>query len=414
MHIGFDISVMRIAQAGVLEYNRAILAALLRAGSKHSWTLLDLLPLNPGRPMQADPQLFTVPHARVVRVAGLQRGYVSMLAGARTGPTHTLAEHIDRALDRPWNLAAVGAVGLQLRAALGRADVFHCSEQFQFIPPRGAAVLTIHDLTSLSHPEWHENENTTLHNTKERFATRATRLIAVSHATRRDIERYLNIPSERISVVYEAAGPQFHTHAPNETQVVLNGYGLKRDGYILTVGTLEPRKNHIRLIEAYAQLRATMAAQGEAAPPLAIVGGHGWKYEAILAAPERAGVAAHVRWLGKVPAADLPLLMSGAAVFIYPSLYEGFGLPVLEALACGAPVIAANTSSLPEVLGEAGMYCEPLQPESMAQTLAQVLTDTALRQRLRQAGPARATHFSWERAARETLEVYAQAAALRK
>ena len=128
-----------------------------------------------------------------------------------------------------------------------------------------------------------------------------------------------------------------------------------------------------------------------------------------MAAPERAGVAQHVQWLGKVPAADLPLVMGGAAVFVYPSFYEGFGLPVLEALACGTPTVATNTSSLPEVLGDAGIYCEPLQIESIAQALAQLLTDNTLRQRLRQAGPARAAHFSWERAARETLEVYAQA-----
>lgn len=410
MRFGFDISVLRIAQAGVLEYTRAILAELLRTGAQHDWTLLDVLPLNPGRPMQAAPQLFNAPNARVVRVSALQRGYVSMLPGARTGPLHTLAERVDRALDRPWELAAVGAVGLQLRAALGRTDVFHCSEQFQYVPPRGAAVLTIHDLTSLSHPEWHVTDTTTMHGGKERFAaTRAAHLIADSYATKRDVEHYLQVPSERITVVYPAAGSQFRTYPPDLFQAALDRYGLQRDGYILTVGTLEPRKNHVGLINAYARLRSMLAAEGVDAPPLAIAGANGWKFEDILAAPERAGVAQHVQWLGKVPAADLPLVMGGAAVFVYPSFYEGFGLPVLEALACGTPTVATNTSSLPEVLGDAGIYCEPLQIESIAQALAQLLTDNTLRQRLRQAGPARAAQFSWERAARETLEVYAQA-----
>ena len=271
MRFGFDISVLRIAQAGVLEYTRAILAELLRTGVQHDWTLLDVLPLNPGRPMQAAPQLFNAPNARVVRVSALQRGYVSMLPGARTGPLHTLAERVDRALDRPWELAAVGAVGLQLRAALGRTDVFHCSEQFQYVPPRGAAVLTIHDLTSLSHPEWHVTDTTTMHGGKERFAaTRAAHLIADSYATKRDVEHYLQVPSERITVVYPAAGSQFHTYPPDLVQAALDRYGLQRDGYILTVGTLEPRKNHVGLINAYARLRSMLVAEGVDAPPLAI------------------------------------------------------------------------------------------------------------------------------------------------
>ncbi len=411
MHIGFDISVLRIAQAGVLEYTRAILAELLRASAQHRWTLLDMLPLNPGRPMQADPGLFDAPHARVVRVAELQRGYLSMLPFARAGRAHALAERADHALDAPWSLAATGAVGLQLRAALGRADVFHCSDQFQYRPPRGAAVLTIHDLTTLSHPEWHVSDNTALHSAKDQFAaTRATHLIAVSHATRRDIERYLHVPAERISVVYEAAGPQFAPRAPAEVQPAIERYGLHPNGYILTLGTIEPRKNHVRLIEAYARLRATLAAQGLEAPPLAIAGGHGWKFEQILAAPEHAGVAGYVLWLGRVPAAELPLLVAGAAAFVYPSLYEGFGLPVLEALASGVPTVAANTSSLPEVLGDAGLYCDPLDSASIAEALAQILADEATAARLRQAGPARAAQFSWARAARETLQVYQHAA----
>ncbi|KPV54512.1 glycosyl transferase family 1 [Kouleothrix aurantiaca] len=415
MRIGFDISVLRIAQAGVLEYTRALLAELLHTGAQHEWTLLDLLPLNPGRPMQADSQLFNAPNTRVVRVPALQRGYLSMLPGARTGVAHSLAEHVDHALDRLWALAASGAVGLQLRAALGRANVFHCSDQFQYVPPRGAAVLTIHDLTTLSHPEFHVSDNTSLHSAKDRFAaTRATHLIADSHSTKRDIERHLQVPSERITVVHAAAGSQFRPYTPTEIQATLHGYGLQHDGYILMVGTLEPRKNHTALINAYARLRATLAAEGIDAPPLAIAGAHGWKYEDILAAPGRAGVEQHVRWLGKVPAEHLPVLMAGAQVFAYPSLYEGFGLPVLEALACGAPVVAANNSSLPEVLGDAGLYCDALDTESIAQALGTLLRDGALRAQLRQAGPARAAQFSWERTARETLAVYALAAAAHK
>lgn len=407
LHIGIDISVLRIAQAGVLVYTRSLIEHMIAQGSQHRWTLLDVLPLNPGRPMQADLHAFDAPDVRVVRCLGVDRRYVSMHPAARRGPLHAAASRVDHLLDRPWALAATAAVGTQLWLALRDVDLFHSSDQFLYAPARGAALLTIHDLTTLVHPELHVRANTALHTAKERFAIeRADHLIAVSQATRRDIMRHLGIPGERISVVYEAAGARFRPAPPDQVQAALDRYGLCAGRYILTIGTLEPRKNHARLIAAYAALRGRLAPDHADLPPLVLAGGFGWLYEDILAAPERAGVAQHVRVLGKVPDDDLPLLLAGAAVFVYPSLYEGFGLPVLEALACGVPVVASNSTSIPEVLGDAGVYCDPLDVASIAQGLAEVLLDPALAERLRHAGPARAAGFSWERAARETLAVY--------
>jgi alpha-1,3-rhamnosyl/mannosyltransferase len=413
MHIGVDISILRIAQAGVLTYHRSLLNHLVRVGRDCDFTLIDVLPLNPGRSM-ARLAALDAPNVRVVRCPGVRRGYLSALPAFREGPGHTLATKIDYALDPLWARLSVVEMGLELRGATRFVEVFHAADQLPYAPPGAATVLTFHDLTTRRFPDMHVAENAALHAVKERFARdRADRIIAVSEATRRDIVSDLSIPSERISVVYEAADARFRPHTPDETRPILARYNLTHGGYVLSVGTLEPRKNYIRLIEAYAALHERYAADGRSLPPLIIAGGYGWKYEAILAAPERVGVAGIVRFPGRVPDDDLPALVAGARVFVYPSLYEGFGLPPLEALASGTPVIVANTSSLPEVVGDAGLYCDPYSVNDIARQIAGLLDDTRLALRLRHAGIERAKQFSWERAARETLAVYAQARAER-
>lgn len=408
MHIGVDISLLRIAQSGVLTYHRSLLEALVREGCDDHFTLLDVLPLNPGRGMPPLAAL-DAPNARVVRCTGIRRGYLSSHPALRYGPAHAIAETIDRALDGVWARLAIAEMGLELRAALGDVDVFHASDQLPHAPPHAAVVVTIHDLTTRRFPEFHVHENAALHAAKERFAiARADRIIAVSNATRDDIVNELGIPTERISVIYEAAGADFRPRDSAETAATLARYDLAHGAYLLSVGTVEPRKNYERLIEAYAMLVAAQPAPGDM-PPLVIAGGAGWLYESILAAPERLGVAPYVRFLGRVPDGDLPALIAGSRAFVYPSLYEGFGLPPLEALASGVPVLVARTSSLPEVVGAAGLYCDPYAPEDIARQIMLILNDNALTQRLRQAGPARAGEFSWQRAAQETLAAYAQA-----
>jgi glycosyltransferase involved in cell wall biosynthesis len=407
MHIGVDISLLRIAQAGVLTYHRSLLNHLVRAGRDCRFTLIDVLPLNPGRSM---PPLAALgaPNVRVIRCPGIRRSYLSALPAFRDGIAHTVTAQIDHALDPIWARLARAEMGLELRGASRFVEVFHASDQLPFVPPGAAVVLTIHDLTTRRFPEMHVAENAALHATKERFARdRADRIIAVSEATRRDIVSELGIPPERISVVYEAADARFRPHTPEETQTTLERYSLTHNRYILSVGTLEPRKNYVRLIEAYAMLRARYAP-AEHLPPLIIVGGNGWKYDAILAAPEQTGVAGFVRFLGRVPDDDLPALIAGSRVFVYPSLYEGFGLPPLEALACGVSVVVSRAASLPEVVGDAGLYCDPHDPHDIARQIAALLEDNDLTLRLRHAGVTRARQFSWERAARETLAVYAQ------
>jgi glycosyltransferase involved in cell wall biosynthesis len=427
MNFALDISVLRIAQAGVQVYTRNLVEHLVTEGQAHSWTLLDVLPLNPGKPMLVTLRALDAPNVRVVRVAGLRRRYLSMHPAARDGAPHAFAERVDQALDHPWALAASAVVGLQLRAALRDVALFHSSDQFFYAPSGAAALLTIHDLTTRLHPELHVQGTTAMHSAKERFAAeRASHLIADSEATRRDTIEQLGVAPERVSVVQLAVDERFRPYPPDEIQATLERYGLEAGGYIFSVGTLEPRKNYVRLIEAYAQLeaggwrleagtasRSSSLKPQASSPYLVIAGGNGWKYDETLAAPKRFGVAGKVRFLGKVPDTDLPLLLGGAALFVYPSIYEGFGLPVLEALACGAPVVASHASSLPEVLGDAGLYCDPYDAASIAASIAGVLASPDLARRLRQAGPARAAQFSWRRTARETLDVYERVAALR-
>lgn len=404
MHIGIDISVIRIAQAGVLTYHRQLVDHLIAEAPAHFFTLLDVLPLNEGRPQQAQLLALDAPHVRVARISGLRRGYLSVAPGLRAGPLHRLAARLDNALNPAWDLAARAIVALQLRAALRGVAVFHSSDQFFYRPPGAAAVLTIHDLSTLDHPELHIAGNTAMHDAKNHFAVEhADQLIAVSQATRDALVRHLGVPAERVSVVYEAAGDEFQPLTPDQAAPTLARYLLQYGSYMLSLGTLEPRKNYPRLIAAHAQLRVAHPD----IPPLVIAGGRGWLYQEIESAVELH--APHVRLLGRVPDADLPALLSGATLFIYPSLYEGFGLPALEALACGTPVVVSNTTALPEVVGEAGVYCAPEDSRSIAAAMLQVLQNDALSARLRLEGPVRAARFSWRRMARETLDVYGHA-----
>ncbi len=211
----------------------------------------------------------------------------------------------------------------------------------------------------------------------------------------------LAVPKDKITVVHLAADPMFRPLSPDYARSVAARYDL-RPGFLLCVGTLEPRKNVPGLLQAY---RMLLDAQVTSAP-LVIVGGKGWLYHEIFERITVLRLTEHVRFLHNVPDEDLPGLYNAAALLTTPSFYEGFGLPALEAMACGTPVVVSNRSSLPEVVGEAGLLTDPDDPTAIADELARVLTDASLRERLRAKGLAQAARFSWERAARETLVVY--------
>ena len=213
--------------------------------------------------------------------------------------------------------------------------------------------------------------------------------------------RFKSLPAERVIAIPLAASAAFRRVSSEQAQQACARYAIIPGKFILYVGVLEPRKNVPLLMEAYAQIAAEYPDV-----PLIIAGKKGWMYEEIFQQVTQLGIAERTRFLGYVPEDDLIGLYNAARVFVYPSRYEGFGLPVLEAMQCGVPVITCDVSSMPEVAGDAALLVNPDDAPGLAQSMRRVLDDDALARDLSQRGQARATQFSWQRCARETLEVY--------
>jgi glycosyltransferase involved in cell wall biosynthesis len=295
-----------------------------------------------------------------------------------------------------------------------RLDVLHSPD---YIPPfirRCRSVITVHDLAFLRWPELLTPPSRAYFNAQiARAVDSADVVVAVSQATKQDLMDLLDVPGEKVRVIYEAAGFDV---APREAEAVeppgssireaesagqapssiarwLDAQGLPRD-YVLCVGTFEPRKNLPRLIDAFGEVRG----RGYGGK-LLLAGSPGWLAEPVLAALER-----HSQYVLTRPLD--PRLYLGARAFAFPSLYEGFGLPVLEAMACGVPVLTSNVSSLPEIAGDAALLVDPLDASAIADGLWRLLSDSELAAALRQKGRERAAEFSWRRAALETLDVY--------
>jgi glycosyltransferase involved in cell wall biosynthesis len=291
-------------------------------------------------------------------------------------------------------------------AAELRLDIVHFPDQFAclFLPPRVKRVLTVHDITPILFPQHHPWQRVLGYRLMLRWSTRRAHQIIVdsSHTGNDLLARRLVSPS-RLSVVPLGVDERFTPH----TEAPLNGerYDLP-ERFILSVGVLEPRKNHTRLIRALHLLHQ----QGERVG-LVIAGRDGWGWVDPLAAPELAYLQPLVRIYRNVPDADLPELYRRARVFAYPSLYEGFGLPLVEAMASGTPVVTSNRSSLPEVAGDAALLVDPESPEDIAAKLLRVLREPRTRARLVAAGLARCQQLSWRRTAERTLAVYRQVVA---
>jgi glycosyltransferase involved in cell wall biosynthesis len=269
-------------------------------------------------------------------------------------------------------------------------------------------VVTVHDLAYLLYPAHFP--------TKRRHyfqwlvppsLRRARRIITVSENSKRDLCRLLAVPEEKVRVIYNGVEPQFRVATqPALVERVRAKYELPPK-IVLSVGVLEPRKNLERLVQAFALLR-----QRGIEHRLVLVGAAGWGYENLLRLPRELGLDDAVRFLGFVSQADLPLLYNAADLFVYPSLYEGFGLPALEAMACGTPVVVSHVSSLPEVVGDAGVLVDPHSVEGIAEAIYRCLRSDGLREELREAGLKQAARFSWHEAARQTLQVYREVLAI--
>lgn len=290
--------------------------------------------------------------------------------------------------------------------ARDRLDVFHATANVMPLAYRGRSVLTVHDLAIYAHPEWFPRQPIATRLLVPRSIAKADRIIAVSEATKRDIIKQFGVRADRLSVVPEAAETSL-LKLKDRTINVRATYHLP-DRYVLYVGTLEPRKNLAMLIRAWQQYRARPVRGVRA--ELVLAGGLGYRSSETLELIRRAGPASGIRYLGYVPHNHKLRLMKSASAFVFPTLYEGFGLPVLEALQLGVPVIASNVASIPEVVGSAANLLRPNDIGGWAEAIRRAVAHGASLERRAKLGPLQAKKFSWARTARETLAVYRQAA----
>jgi glycosyltransferase involved in cell wall biosynthesis len=288
--------------------------------------------------------------------------------------------------------------------------LFHSTEHL-LMPLRGTpTVLTVHDLIFKLFPEHHKPLNYYYLNVAmPLFCRRATAIIAVSEATRRDVVAQYGIDPAKITVVCEAAAAHFRPPTPEQVALVREKYQLP-ERFLIHLSTIEPRKNLDRLVDALLRLR-----QGEW-PDLCLVlaGAKGWLYDSFFARIAADGLEGVVRPLGWVPDEELPAVIGAAALAVQPSLYEGFGLPLLEEMACGQVVAASRTSSFPEVGGQAAAYFDPTDVEEMAAVIGRQLLHLDEYRYRQEMGLGRAKEFSWQRAAEETMAVYERCLAKRK
>lgn len=266
-------------------------------------------------------------------------------------------------------------------------------------------VLTIHDLSFKLFPRTHSLRRVIWARSLVPVSTRRSkRIIADSNNTRLDLLRFMNVKAGKIRVVHLGAPEQFNPEPRPDDEEALRHYGITQP-YVLFVGTLEPRKNLNLLIKGFDK-----ASNANPGLHMVLAGRRGWMAQAIFDELERRDLLGKVHITGYVKDRYLPALYRGATAFIYPSLYEGFGLPPLEAMACGTPVIVSRGSSLPEVVGNAGLYIDPLSVDELAEAIGNVVNDDALAADLRKRGLEQAAQFSWSRAARETLDILREAA----
>ncbi|MFI7858057.1 glycosyltransferase family 4 protein [Pseudomonas promysalinigenes] len=292
---------------------------------------------------------------------------------------------------------------LRKRALKGHEDHLYHSPNYYLPPFAGPSVATFHDLSPFTWAHCHAPQIARFLQ-KELTLTlqRADALITDSHYTRQELADYFGWPIERIHAVPLASSPEFHPRSADSLREALARYGLQAGGYSLFVGTIEPRKNLETLLDAYGKLPVALRQRW----PLILTGYHGWRSEAIHQRIAQAQQQGWARYLGFAASEDLPLLYAGARLFTFPSHYEGFGLPVLEAMSSGVPVVCSNSSSLPEVAGQAALMCAPDDVDGLSALLRQGLEDENWRLAAVQQGLTHAAGFSWERCAQATIEVY--------
>jgi glycosyltransferase involved in cell wall biosynthesis len=291
-----------------------------------------------------------------------------------------------------------------------RVEVFWSTTHVSLfgLPRRTAKVASVYDLVWRLFPETTERRYYLMQSLfAERSICQADRVVCDSQSTQHDLLRILAVPPEKTMVIYPGVLPNYWPRDPKSSARDMANKHRTSENYICTVGTVEPRKNIVGLVETVRLLRA----QGDFNSQLLIVGGSGWRNSNIYESVSKAGLTEReVKFLGYLPEEDLPALYSGARTFVLPSLYEGFGIPLIEAMACGTPVVASNASSIPEVVQDAGILVSPSRPQEFADAIARLESDPALRSRLVERGIRRANDFRYENSARQLLQVFEEAA----
>ncbi len=355
-HIGIDARLTTYRVGGISSYTTEMIRALERCQPAHHISILHSRKSPYSTNFNAVP-LWTPPHFRFEKIA--------------------LALELTR-------------LGL---------DLLHTTD---FIPPSWGAkhqVITVHDLTFLHYPEHKDQAAIRYYNDQiERAVQKAAHILAVSEATHNDLVTMLKVNPDKITVQPHGINLCFQPLVSESVKTQLQTLGLPQ-GYILFVGTLEPRKNIPALLDAYEQL--------DQPPLLLLVGRPGWLFDATMQRIERLQARGHpIIIRSDIPNAQLPVIYNGAHVLILPSFYEGFGMPALEAMACGTPVIVSDTSSLPEVVGDVGLLINPNDPDTLIAALNRALNDLEWREQARDAGIQRAKQFTWERSAQIALSTY--------
>lgn len=377
MRIAIDYTAAIRQKAGIGNYVRKLVDAMLEQDSSNHYTLL-----TSGRPTRERP----------FPVADNVRGRSIFIP--------------DRYLNIIWYR---WRLPLYATYFSGQVDIYH-GPDFA-LPPIGKSlrkVVTVHDLAFLEHPEYAiPSLAATLNKIVPEAVAAADVVCTVSHEVSRTLIQHFQTPPEKLTVIPNGVSPHFRRISdPIILAATRHKFGLKHP-LVLSVGTLEPRKNHVGLIKAFYQ--AQKRKQGPAM--LALAGGKGWLYEETQSLVEQLKLEKKVRFLGRVTDLELISLYSMADVFAFPSFAEGFGVPPLEAMACGVPVIVSNTASLPEVVGDAGLLIDPYNTGELATAILRILGDKQLQEDLRQKGYERVKQFTWQESARKMLTVYQKLAA---
>ncbi|MBS3784715.1 MAG: glycosyltransferase family 4 protein [Anaerolineae bacterium] len=390
MRIGIDYTSAVRQRAGIGRYTRELVTALLTLDTSHHYTIFAA---TGGLPKDRWP-------SEMVRLSGIRHRHLSL----RGVPVS------DDWLARLWHRVRLP---IPVELVTGHLDLFY-SPDFTLPPTRDRVhtLLTVHDLSFMHHPDaFLPSLRRYLERVVPRSVKRADVVLADSAHTGSDLGTLFGVSSDKVEVITPGVDARFRPKAPADSadrranvKRLRERYGIGDEPYVLSVGTLQPRKNYPRLIQAFARMKANRRGSGatKSAPRLLIAGGTGWLYDDIVSEADK---HERVRLLGFVEDQDLPALYREASLFAFPSLYEGFGLPVLEAMACGVPVVCSNTSSLPEVAGDAALLVDPLDVDAMGAAMDLALEDDDLRNRMIDRGLAQAARFTWDRSAQQLFDV---------